>query len=246
MAAKPTIVLVHGAFADSASWAPVTRALLDAGYDVLVPPVFNRSLSGDSAYIRSFVEQIDGPVVLAGHSYGGAVITVAGVAHNVIGLVYVAGYALDEGESLGQLQGGFPDSELAANLVYTPYPTGGSEPGTDVSVKIDAFPQVFAGGLDPKVAEVLAVSQRPLSAVAFGEGATEVAWRTKPGWGIVSSADHTINPDVERFGYQRAGLANVIELDAPHLVMRTHPAEVAAFIGDAAAAFSAEPAAQAS
>lgn len=235
MPASPTIVLVHGAFADAASWAPVTELLLDQGHTVLVPPVFNRSLSGDAAYIRSFVEQIDGPVLLAGHSYGGAILSVAGVADNVVGLVFVAAYVLEEGESLGALQGGFPDSDLAANLVYSPYPVDGAEPGTDVSVAIDAFPAVFAGGLDLAEAKVLAVSQRPLSAVAFGEPASAAAWKTKPSWGIVSSADHTINPDVERFGYQRAGLRKVIELDAPHLVMRTHPAEVAAFIVDAIA-----------
>jgi pimeloyl-ACP methyl ester carboxylesterase len=230
----PTIVLVHGAFADAASWAPVTRELLDRGHTVLVPPVFNRSLSGDAAYIRSFVEQIEGPVVLAGHSYGGAVITVAGVAENVVGLVYVAAYVLEEGESLGELQGGFPDSDLAANLVYAPYPVEGGEPGTDVSVTIGAFPAVFAGGLDPRVAEVLAVSQRPLSAVAFGEPASAAAWKTRPSWGIVSSADHTINPDVERFGYERAAMRQVVELDAPHLVMQTHPTEVADLIEAAA------------
>ncbi len=226
----PTIVLVHGAFADAASWAPVTRVLLDQGYTVLVPPVFNRSLSGDAAYITSFVEQIGGPVLLAGHSYGGAVITVAGVADNVVGLVYVAGYALDEGESLGQLQGGFPDSDLAANLVYSPYPVEHGDPGTDVSVKIDAFPAVFAAGIDPDAAQVLAVSQRPLSAIAFGEPASAAAWKTKPAWGIVSREDHTINPDVERFGYERAGLRTVVELDGPHLIMQTHPAEVAQVI----------------
>ncbi|NII41599.1 pimeloyl-ACP methyl ester carboxylesterase [Curtobacterium flaccumfaciens] len=238
MSGSPTIVLVHGAFADAASWAPVTKLLLDQGHRVLVPPVSNRSLSGDAAYIRSFVEQIDGPVLLAGHSYGGAVITVAGVAENVVGLVFVAAYALEEGESLGTLQGGFPDSDLAAALVYAPYPVDGAEPGTDVSVAIDAFPAVFAGGLAPEVATVLAVSQRPLSAVAFGEPASVAAWKTKPSWGIVSSADHTINPDVERFGYQRAGVRTVTEIDAPHLVMQTHPAEVAGVITDAVAELS--------
>jgi pimeloyl-ACP methyl ester carboxylesterase len=232
---SPAIVLVHGAFADAASWAPVTKLLLDQGYEVHVPPVFNRSLSGDAAYIRSFVEQIDGPVLLAGHSYGGAILTVAGVAENVVGLVFVAAYALEEGESLGALQGGFPDSDLAANLVYAPYPVEGAEPGTDVSVAVDAFPAVFAGGLDLETAKVLAVSQRPLSAVAFGEPASVAAWKTKPSWGIVSSADHTINPDVERFGYQRAGVRRVIEIDGPHLVMQTHPTEVATFITDAVA-----------
>ncbi len=235
MTPSPTIVLVHGAFADAASWAPVTRLLLDQGHTVLVPPVSNRSLSGDAAYLRSFVEQIDGPVLLAGHSYGGAVITVAGVAENVVGLVFVAAYALEAGESLAALQGGFPDSDLAANLVYAPYPVDGAEPGTDVSVAVDAFPAVFAGGLDRQEAEVLAVSQRPLSATAFGETASVAAWRTTPSWGIVASADHTINPHVERFGYHRAGVRRVLEIDGPHLVMQTHPTEVAAFITDAVA-----------
>ncbi len=232
---SPTIVLVHGAFADAASFAPVTRLLLDRGFRVRVPAVPNRSLLGDAAYIRSVVEEIDGPVLLAGHSYGGAVITVAGVAENVVGLVYISGYALDEGESLGQLQGGFPDSDLAANLIYTPFPIEGGEPGTDVSVDVDAFPDIFAAGVDREVAEVLAVSQRPLAALAFGEAAPVAAWKSKPGWGIVSAADRTINPDVERFGYQRAGLRAVVEIDAPHLVMRSHPAEVTAVITDAIA-----------
>ena len=233
MTEKPTIVLIHGAFADSASWAPVTRQLLDEGYSVLVPPVPNRSLAGDAAYIKSFVEQVKGPVLLAGHSYGGAVITVAGVAENVVGLVYVSGYALDEGESLGELQGRFPDSLLAQHLVYAPFAIEGAEPGTDVSVEIDAFPEVFAAGVPLADAQVLAVSQRPLAGSAFGEAASVAAWKTKPGYGIVSSADHTINPDVERFGYTRAGLKKVIEIDAPHLVMRSNPADVAKFITEA-------------
>jgi pimeloyl-ACP methyl ester carboxylesterase len=236
MSAAPTSVLVHGAFADAASWAPVTRELLDRGHTVLVPPVYNRSLAEDAASVRAFVEHIEGPVVLAGHSYGGAVITVAGAAENVVGLVYVAAYVLEVGESLGQLQGGFPDSDLASALVYTPYPVAGAEDGTDVSVAIDRFPAVFAGGVDPRTAEVLAVGQRPLSGAAFGEPASVAAWKTTPAWGIVASADHTINPDVERFGYQRAGLREVVEIDGPHLVMQTHPAEVADVVERAVAA----------
>ncbi|WP_280270897.1 alpha/beta fold hydrolase [Nocardia wallacei] len=226
---SPTIVLVHGAFADASSWSPVVERLLAAGLSVAAPPVFNRSLSADAAYIRSFAEQIDGPVLLAGHSYGGAVITVAGLAENVAGLVYVSGYALDEGESLGQLQGEFPDSDLSAHLVYSTYPAEG-EAGTDVSVEVDAFPEIFAAGLDRQRAAVLAVSQRPLSAAAFTEPAAAAAWKTKPGWGIVSTADRTINPEVERFGYRRAGLRSITELDGPHLIMQTHPDEVTAVI----------------
>ncbi|MQY28495.1 alpha/beta hydrolase [Nocardia aurantia] len=235
---SPTVVLVHGAFADAASWSPVTERLLAQRVPVFVPPVYNRSLAADAAAVRAVVERIDGPVLLAGHSYGGAVITVAGAADNVIGLVYVAGYVLEEGESLGALQGGFPDSDLAAHLVYTPYPVADGEPGTDVSVEPDAFPAIFAAGVDPVRARVFAVSQRPLSAAAFTEPASVAAWKTKPAWGIVSAADHTINPEVERFGYERAGLRAVVELDAPHLVMHTHPDEVAAVITGALAELS--------
>ena len=226
--ATPTIVLVHGAFADAASWAPVTRELLDRGYAVRVPASYNRSLVDDAAYIREFVEQIEGPVVLAGHSYGAGVAGVAGLASNVVGLVAVAGYVLEEGETLGQLQGRFPDSPLAPNLVLSDVSTEGT--GKDVTVNIAEFPAIFAKGLDPAVAEVLAVSQRPLFAGVFDEPAPALAWTSLPSWGIVSAADRTINPDVERFGYQRAGFREVVELDAPHLVMQTHPKDVADLI----------------
>ena len=223
----PTIVLIHGAFADAGSFTPVTRRLLDAGHTVRVPGLPNRSLLGDAQYIRSVVENIDGPVLLVGHSYGGAVTTIAGAADNVVGLVYLAGYALDEGENLNQLQGRFPDSPLAKALVFTPFPIDGAEPGTDVSVNVDEFPDIFARGLDPAVTQVFAVSQRPLAAIAFEQPAPVAAWKTKPAWGIVPAADRTINPDVERFGYERAKFRGVTEIDgAPHLVMYSHPDDV--------------------
>ncbi|GAA4714712.1 alpha/beta hydrolase [Nocardioides conyzicola] len=223
---SPTVVLVHGAFADASSFGALVPELLADGLAVRVPAVPNRSLSGDAEYIASVVSQIDGPVLLVGHSYGGAVITVAGATDNVVGLVYLAGYALDEGESLGELQGRFPDSPLAEALVYTPFPQPGSEPGTDVSVDIEKFPAIFAADVDPDLARVLAVSQRPLAGAAFGEAASVAAWKTKPAWGVVSSSDRTINPDVERFGYERAGMTTV-EIDSSHLVMLAHPQEVA-------------------
>jgi pimeloyl-ACP methyl ester carboxylesterase len=232
---NPTIVLVHGAFADGASWAPVTRELLNRGFTVRVPASYNRDLLGDAASIRSFVEQVKGPVLLVGHSYGGAVIGIAGEAENVVGLVYVAGYALDEGETLNQLQDRYPASPLPPNLVFSNYPLGEGT-GTDVSVDISAFPDLFAIGVDPAVAEVLAVSQRPLSASVFDVASPAAAWKTKPSWGVVSSADRTINPDVERFGYERGGFRSTIELDSPHLVMHTHPGAIADFIETAAGA----------
>lgn len=220
-----TVVLVHGAFADASSFARVIPALLADGISVVAPAVPNRSLVGDAAYIASVVRQIPSPVLLVGHSYGGAVITVAGTEDNVVGLVYLAGYALEEGESLGELQGRFPDSDLAAALVYTSFPQGGAEDGTDVTVDVDKFPAIFAHDVDPDLARVLAISQRPLAGAAFAEKAPAAAWKTRPAWGAVSSADHTINPDVERFGYQRAGMTTV-EIDSSHLVMLSHPAEV--------------------
>nr|WTB34692.1 alpha/beta fold hydrolase [Streptomyces sp. NBC_00830] len=223
---NPTVVLVHGAFADASSYTRVIPQLIARGLDVVAPAVPNRSLIGDAAYIASIIRQIPGPVVLVGHSYGGAVITVAGMEENVEALVYLAGYALEKGESLGELQGRFPDSDLASALVYTPFPIEGSTtPGTDVSVQIDKFPAIFAADVDPDLAAVLAVSQRPLAAQAFGEEAPAAAWKTKPSWGLVSSSDHTINPDVERFGYERAGMTTV-EVDSSHLVMLAHPERV--------------------
>ncbi|MEU2420759.1 alpha/beta hydrolase [Streptomyces sp. NPDC007851] len=236
----PTVVLVHGAFADASSFARVVPELQADGLRVLAPAVPNRSLTGDAAYIASVVRAITGPVVLVGHSYGGAVITVAGAEANVQALVYLAGYALEEGESLGELQGRFPDSDLASALVYTPFPVEGSdEPGTDVTVDPDRFPEIFAADVDPDLARVLAVSQRPLAGAAFAEAAPVAAWKTKPSWGLVSSADRTINPDVERYGYERAGMTTV-EVDSSHLVMLAHPQEVADVIRAAVLSLASE------
>ncbi|GAA2930698.1 alpha/beta hydrolase [Streptomyces enissocaesilis] len=230
---KPTVVLVHGAFADASSYAQVIPRLIARGLDVVAPAVPNRSLTGDAAYVASVVRQIPGPVVLVGHSYGGAVITVVGTEDNVKALVYLAGYALEKGESLGELQGRFPDSDLASALVYTPFPNEGSTtPGTDVSVRTDEFPAIFAADVDPQIAAVLAVSQRPLAAQAFAEPAPAAAWKTKPSWGLVASSDRTINPDVERYGYERAGMTTV-EVDSSHLVMLAHPERVVDLIEEA-------------
>ncbi|GAS99342.1 secreted protein [Mycolicibacterium canariasense] len=230
---RPTVVLVHGAFADASTYAPVTKLLLDEGIPVLAPAVPNRSLLGDAREIRFVVERIDGPVLLVGHSYGGAVITVAGAADNVVGLVYLAGYALDEGESLAELQGGFPDSELPAALVQTDVPASvAGEARVDVTVVPERFGPVIGADVDADVIATLAVSQRPLAAAAFVEAAPVAAWQSKPAWAVVAADDHAINPEVQRFGYQRAG-ATITEIDSSHLVMLSHPEEIAAFIGGA-------------
>ena len=227
---RPTVALVHGAFADASTYAPVTRALLDRDVSVLAPAVPNRGLVSDADSVRTALATVDGPVLLVGHSYGGAVITVAGDAPNVAAMLYLAGYALAEGESLAEMQGQFPDSDLGAALVQRPFPATASHPaGVDVTVDPRRFLPVVAADVDPRLVEVLAVSQRPLAAGAFTEPAPVAAWRTKPSWVVVCTSDHAINPDVQRFGYQRAN-ATISEIDASHLVTLSHPREVADLI----------------
>lgn len=221
---QPTVVLVHGAFADASSYGPVIPQLLEDGIRVVAPAVPNRSLNGDAAAVSSVLARIEGPVVLVGHSYGCAVATVAGVAPNVETLVYLAGFVPDEGEALGALQERFAPSDLATALVPTPIADG-----VDLTVDIDKFASVFAADVDSATAAVLAVTQRPLSGAAFGEPAAAAAWRTKPAWGVVATQDHTINPDVQRYGYRRAGVS-AIEVDSSHLVMIAQPTVVADLI----------------
>ncbi|MEV8528411.1 MULTISPECIES: alpha/beta hydrolase [unclassified Streptomyces] len=234
----PTVVLVHGAFADAASWSGVIAELQSHGIPVIAPPNPLRGLASDAAYVASVAAQIDGPVVLVGHSYGGALITVAGTTENVVGLVYVAAYVLEEGESLGELQGRFPDSPLVSNLKQWTYPVQGADPAVEVTITPDAFPDVFAADVPADVTKVLAAAQRPLAAAAFEETAAAAAWKTKPSWALVACADHAINPEVERFGAERAG-ATIVEIEgASHAVAVSQPKQVAALILDAVRATS--------
>ncbi|GGV94337.1 alpha/beta hydrolase [Streptomyces gelaticus] len=236
--AHPTVVLVHGAFADASGWLGVIDELQRDGIAVLAVANPLRGLACDAAYLASVVSRIDGPVVLVGHSYGGALITVAGTADNVVGLVYIAAYAPEEGESLSELQDRYPAPPLADSLKQWTYPTGGGKTATEVSIAPEAFPAVFAADVSPSVVRVLAASQRPLAASAFTEAATAAAWRTKPCWALVADADRAINPDVERFGARRAG-ATTIELEgASHAVAISRPSAVADLIRDAVCATS--------
>ncbi|MDF6016948.1 alpha/beta hydrolase [Streptomyces sp. JH34] len=235
---NPTAVLIHGAFADAASWSGVIAELQSHGVPVIAPPNPLRGLASDAAYVASVAARIDGPVVLVGHSYGGALITVAGTTENVVGLVYVAAYVLEEGESLGELQGRFPDSPLVSNLKQWTYPVEGVDSAVEVTIAPEAFPDVFAADLPVDVTKVLAVTQRPLAAAAFEETASAAAWKTKPSWALVAGADHAINPEVERFGAERAE-ATVVEIEgASHAVAMSRPKEVAALIMDAVRATS--------
>ncbi|MEU6146871.1 alpha/beta hydrolase [Streptomyces sp. NPDC047081] len=238
MPTTPTVLLVHGAFADAGSWSGVIAELQSHGIPVIAPPNPLRGLGSDAAYIASVASQIDGPVVLVGHSYGGALITVAGVTENVVGLVYVAAYVLEEGESLGELQGRFPLSPLVSNLKEWTYPVPGGDPAVEVTIAEAAFPSVFAADVPADVTKVLAAAQRPLVAAAFEETAPAAAWRTKPSWALVAGADEAINPEVERFGAKRAG-ATIVELEgASHAVAVSQPKAVADLIRDAVRATS--------
>ncbi|MFG6401127.1 MULTISPECIES: alpha/beta fold hydrolase [unclassified Microbacterium] len=232
MSDLPTVVLVHGAFADGASWSPVALRLQGASLDVRVPAISNRSLAEDAAYVRSFVEHLGRPVILVGHSYGATVVGVAGDADNVIGIVFVSGYALDKGETASELHRRFPDAEAVPYYEYEPFASLDGAAREEVSISIDEFPYMSALGLPADEAAVLAVSQRPISASVLTEPAEAAGWSTTPSWGIVASADRMVNPDAVRFGYERAGVRRVVEVRGPHLLMHTHPAEVAEVIFD--------------
>ncbi|MDX2523302.1 alpha/beta fold hydrolase [Streptomyces europaeiscabiei] len=238
MSPTPTVLLVHGAFADASSWSGVIEELRSQDIPVRALPNPLRGLASDAAYVASAAAQIDGPVVLVGHSYGGAVITVAGAAENVVGLVYVAAYVPEQGESLGELQGRFPLAPLVANLDEWTYPVEGADPAVEVTIKPDAFPGIFAADVPAEVTRILAVSQRPLAAAVFTEETATAAWRTKRSWAVVADADEAINPDVQRFGAKRAG-ATVIEIEgASHAVAVSRAKEVASVIVDAVRATS--------
>jgi pimeloyl-ACP methyl ester carboxylesterase len=222
----PTVVLVHGAFADASGWAGVINELQSDGVPVIAPPNPLRSMNGDADYIARRVRQIDGPVLLVGHSYGGAVITVAGAgADNVVGLVYIAAFAPDVGETIGEINARFPAPRLADEgvLQANTIDDGGA---VELEIAADIYPGLFAPSLSPDEAAAAAVSQRPLTAFAFLEDrASAAAWKTLPSWAVVAGADEAINPDAERFMAERAG-ADTIEIHGPHTVMMADPVGV--------------------
>jgi pimeloyl-ACP methyl ester carboxylesterase len=238
-AAPLTVVLVHGAFADASSWAGVIPILQAAGVNVVAPPNPLRGIEHDAAYTASVVSQIPGPVLLVAHSYGGAVITNAGNrADNVRGLVYVCAFLPDEGETLQDLAGQATDSQVGPALRPAQYPTGAtSAPGTEFSIDPASFHAVFCADLPAEQAAIMAVSQRPLAELAFGEKTQNPAWKTLPTWAIVSPHDIVIGPSGERAMAERAG-ATITEIDGSHVVMLAQPQAVADVILTAVAAVS--------
>ncbi|MFJ6216988.1 alpha/beta fold hydrolase [Streptomyces sp. NPDC092296] len=233
-AARPTVVLVHGAFADGSSWAGVVQRLQRDGYRVIAPANPLRGLPGDSAYIASVLRSIPGPIVLVGHSYGGAVISNAafGNAH-VKALVYIAALVPDQGETLSVLSARFPGSALNAALKSVPFTKPDGTTGTDLYIKPDRFRAVFAASLPPVSTAVLAATQRPINAAAFADKAGPAAWKTIPSWALVATRDRAIAPALERFEAGRAH-SHTIEVDSPHLAMVAHPEAVTTLILDAA------------
>jgi pimeloyl-ACP methyl ester carboxylesterase len=225
--AKPTIVLIHGAFADAAGWSRVVSILQRDGYGVTAVEIPLESLDGDIATTKRVLDAQTGPVVLVGHSYGGAVITGAAADNpKVKALVYLAAFGPDSGEALGAFGDKYP-VDLSKAL----------KPDSAGYLYIDRaqFHQDFAADVSAAEAAVMAVSQKPLNSSVFTASVPVAAWKTIPSWYVVSKRDHAINPDLERF-YAKRMNAHTTEVDATHVAFMTHSAEIAKVIEEAAKA----------
>jgi pimeloyl-ACP methyl ester carboxylesterase len=225
---RPTVVLVHGAFADASGWNGVIERLQAEGVQVTAPPNPLRGISIDSAYIASFLDQIPGPVLAVGHSYGGAVLTNAATkANNVVGLVYVAAFAPDEGERLSDIESNSKDSVLNTALVPLQYPTGqGAETAVEFAIDPEKFHDAFAADLPAEQSAVMAATQRPVAELAFSEPSKEPAWKTLPAWAAVATGDKAAGSDVVRSMAERAG-ATITEAEGSHVIMVSRPQFVA-------------------
>jgi pimeloyl-ACP methyl ester carboxylesterase len=222
---KPTIVLVHGGWADSSGWNREVTALQRLGYPVIAPANPLRGLASDAAYVRSVLQTIDGPIVLVGHSYGGAVITNAAVGvPQVKALVYIAGFAPDGGESLVKLVTMNPGSQIGPpTTIARKYPLPGGGEGTDLYLTKSGFETAFAADVPRRLADQMWAEQRPFSQEAFESLSGEPAWKTIPSWYLVSTQDHAIPPATQRFMAGRAH-ATVSEVTASHVPMVSRPA----------------------
>jgi len=225
--ADPTIVLVHGAFADASGFRGLYDELLGEDVTIIAPPNPLRGLTGgDGEYLRGVIDEIDGPVLLVGHSYGGSVITAAGTADNVVGLVYISGFAPDEGENLTDLQSKFPAPGIIPYIVEHKLPEGGNE----FTLAPAGFHESFCADIPADDAAFYAITQRPLAGVALTEAAQTPAWRSRPVWGVFGTADRCIDPGVHRFSYERMEAQITAVEGASHVVMISHPKEVASVV----------------
>ncbi|MFJ6569061.1 alpha/beta fold hydrolase [Streptomyces sp. NPDC091292] len=236
---KPTVVLVHGGFADASGWNGVVKRLQHDGYETIAPANPLRGIPTDATYIASVLRSIEGPIVLVGHSYGGAVITNAAAGNpNVKALVYVAAFAPDKGEQLGPLLNKFPGSLIGESVQEVPYPNPDGTTGIDLYLRADKFRAAFAADLPVSTTRVMQATQRPFAASSLSDVTQDAAWRTIPSWAVVAGNDKAIPPALERWFYQRAG-SHVIEIKgASHVPMMSHPNTTAQQIEAAAKATS--------
>lgn len=231
MATSPTVVLVHGAFADASGFAGVIRELQSKGVEARAPMNPLRSLSFDADAIAKYTNAIDGPVILAGHSYGGAVISQAAPSiKDVVGLVFLSAFALDEGESSASIQEPYPPSLVGKHVEPTCYDAPGAPSGPDLFIPISMFHEAFCADLPAEVAATMAVSQRPVSAAAFTENATVAGWKNLPSWYMVSEQDNAIPPDCERFMAKRANATVESVSGASHAAFIAQPGVAAGLI----------------
>jgi pimeloyl-ACP methyl ester carboxylesterase len=234
---KPTVVLVHGAFADASGWTGVVQRLHERGFTVIAPANPLRGVASDAAYVASLLAQTPGPIVLVGHSYGGEVITNAATGNpNVKALVYVAAFAPDQGETSGQLAGMFPGSELTPDhLVFRTYPLPDNQTGVDGYINPDVFREVFCADVPAAKAAAMAAEQRPAEAATLQQPSGVPAWKTIPSWYLVAKQDHAIPPEAERFMAKRMD-AHTVEINSSHVAMISHPGTVTGLIVAAARA----------
>jgi pimeloyl-ACP methyl ester carboxylesterase len=232
MTVQPKIVLVHGAWADGSCWSDVIERLQASGYNVTAPQFPESSLAADVARLRQVLDRQDGPIILAGHSYGGQIITALGTdAPHVAGLVYIAAFGLDEGESIGALLSAGPPTPALARLDIDSHGFAW--------LPEDDFVKHFAADVDPVRARVMYAVQQPLAAAALQDVMGVPAWSSHPCWYLVAGDDQAIPPDAERH-FARRMSATTVEVQASHMVMVSHPDEVAQLIETAAKGVQAE------
>jgi pimeloyl-ACP methyl ester carboxylesterase len=226
---KPTIVLLHGAFADGNSWSEVTERLQKDDYQVVAPAVPLRGIASDTSYLSGVLATIPGPKVLVGHSYGGALVSELAGTAGVKSLVYVSAFIPQAGETLGALNSQFPGSELGDATTVISYPGG-----VDLAIKPDTARAVFAADIPARQAAVFVAAQRPVTASAFSEPIERTAPAALPKYAVIPTGDHAIAPAAERFMADRAGAKTVEIPGASHLVMLSHPSTVTKLIEQAA------------
>jgi pimeloyl-ACP methyl ester carboxylesterase len=222
----PTVVLVHGAFADASSWNGVIERLQAKGVQVTAPANPLRGIAIDSAYLAGVLDEIPGPVIAVGHSYGGAVITNAATqAKNVSPLVFVAAFAPDKGEALGEVEAGSKDSVLNSALVPHHYPSGNGDQAVEFAIDPAKFRDAFAADLPAEQTALMAATQRPVAESAFSEPTGPAAWKDRPSWAVVATGDKAAGADVVRSMAERAGAA-ITEVDGSHVIMVSQPQAV--------------------